>query len=314
MFRPIVFTALLVAGAAAHAGDKPIYAPVPDWVKPAPAVDGATVKDDAPLLLVVDNQQRLKDGEVTTYGETVVRIATTQVLDSAGTIKLPWQPDKGDLTIHCAEIIRGAEHIDLIAAGQRFTVLHREEQLEQRQLNGVLTATLAVEGLRVGDLLRLSFSITQKDPTLKGNVQTFAQLSAAPLRVQFARTRLIWPESSDIHWKINAADAQPQIVTAGGYRELTLTLPLAKRPEMPADAPVRFKRPPMIEATSFDSWNSISRIMAPLFATDGLIQPGSPLAAEVAKITAAETDPLKRTALALQLVQDKVRYRFKGRD
>ena len=314
MFRPIMFTALLVVGGAAHAGDKPIYAPVPDWVKPAPAVDASTIKDDAPLLMVVDNQQRLKDGEVTTYGETVVRIATTQVLDSAGTIKLPWQPDKGDLTIHRAEIIRGAEHIDLIAAGQRFTVLHREEQLEQRQLNGVLTATLAVEGLRVGDLLRLSFSITQKDPTLKGNVQTFAQLSAAPLRVQFARTRLIWPESSDIHWKINAADAQPQIVTAGGYRELTLTLPLAKQPEMPADAPVRFKRPPMIEATSFDSWNSISRIMAPLFATDGLIQPGSPLAAEVAKITAAETDPLKRTALALQLVQDKVRYLFKGMD
>ncbi|MEO9129745.1 MAG: hypothetical protein ABI240_00910, partial [Sphingomonas sp.] len=68
MFRPIVFTALLVAGGAAHAGDKPIYAPVPDWVKPAPAVDGSTVKDDAPVLLVVDNQQRLKDGEVTTYG------------------------------------------------------------------------------------------------------------------------------------------------------------------------------------------------------------------------------------------------------
>ena len=314
MFRPILFTALLVAGGAAQAGDKPIYAPVPDWVKPAPAIDASTVKDDAPLLLVVDNQQRLKDGEVTTYGETVVRIATTQVLDGAGTIKLPWQPDKGDLTIHRAEIIRGSEHIDLIAAGQRFSVLHREEQLEQRQLNGVLTATLAVEGLRVGDLLRLSFSITQKDPTLKGNVQTFAALSAAPLRVQFARTRLIWPESSDIHWKINAVDAQPQIVTAGGYRELTLTLPLPKQPEMPADAPARFKRPPMIEATSFDSWNSISKVMAPLFATDGLIAPDSPLAAEVAKITAAETDPMKRTALALQLVQDKVRYLFKGMD
>lgn len=314
MFRPILFTTLLVAGGAAHAGDKPIYAPVPDWVKPAPAVDASTIKDDAPVLLVVDNQQRLKDGEVTTYGETVIRVATTQVLDGAGTIKLPWQPDKGDLTIHRAEIIRGAEHIDLIAAGQRFTVLRREEQLEQRQLNGLLTATLAVEGLRVGDLLRLSFSVTQKDPTLKGNVQTFAGLSAAPLRVQFARTRLIWPENSDIRWRVNPADAQPQIVTAGGYRELTLTLPLVKQPEMPADAPARFKRPLMIEATSFDSWNSISKIMAPLFATDGLIAPGSPLAAEVAKITAAETDPMKRTALALQLVQDKVRYLFKGMD
>jgi tetratricopeptide (TPR) repeat protein len=54
--------------------------------------------------------------------------------------------------------------------------------------------------------------------------------------------------------------------------------------------------------------------MAPLYVTDGLIAPGSPLAAEVAKITTAESDPLKRAALALQLVQDKVRYLFKGMD
>lgn len=314
MFRPILFTALLAAGSAAHAGDKPLYAPVPDWVKPAPPIDASTVKDDTPALLELDNQLRLKDGEVTTYGETVVRIATTQILDAAGTLKMPWQPDKGDLTIHHVEIIRGTEHIDLIAGGQHFSVLHREEQLEQRQLNGVLTATMAVEGLRVGDILRFSFSITQKDPTLKGNLQTLSGLPAAPARVGFARFRMIWPQDQDIHWRLIAADLQPQVTTAGGYRELTIALPLAKQPEMPGDAPPRFKRPPMIEATSFDSWNAISKVMAPLYITDGLIVPGSLLAGEVARITAAESDPLKRAALALQLVQDKVRYLFKGMD
>ena len=314
MFRPILFTALLAAGSAAHAGDKPLYAAVPDWVKPAPSIDPATIKDDSPVLLVLDNQERLKDGEVTTYADTVVRIATTQVLESAGTLKLPWQPDKGDLVIHRVEIIRGSEHIDLIAGGQHFSVLHREEQLERLQLDGVLTATLPVEGLRVGDLLRLTVSITQKDPALKGNVQAFASLPAAPLRVEFARTRLIWPEKANIHWKANVSDAAPVVTTAGGYRELTFTVPLAKRPEMPTDAPNRFKRAPIVEATSFDSWEAISKVMAPLYATEGMITPGSPLAEEVARIMAAESDPLKRTALALRLVQDKVRYLFKGMD
>ena len=229
MLRPILFTALLAVGGIAHAGDKPLYAPVPDWVKPAPAIDATTLKDDSPALLELDNQQRFKDGEVTAYGETVVRIATTQMLDAAGTLKMPWQPDKGDLTIHRVEIIRGTDHIDLIAGGQRFSVLHREEQLEQRQLNGVLTATMAVEGLRVGDILRFSFSITQKDPTLKGNVQAFAGLPAAPARVGFARVRLIWPQDVDIHWKVNAAGVQPEVTTAGGYRDLSIALPLAKQ-------------------------------------------------------------------------------------
>jgi tetratricopeptide (TPR) repeat protein len=314
MFRPIFFTTLLAVSSVAHAADKPLYAPAPDWVKPAPAIDPASIHDDSPVFLIRDNQQQLKDGQVTAYIETAARVASTQMLDSLGTIKLPWQPDKGDLTIHRVEIIRGTEHIDLLATGGQFSVLRREAQLEQQQLNGVLTATMAVEGLRVGDVLHLSFSITQKDPTLKGNVQAFGALIAEPFRVQYARTRIIWPQDADIHWKVNASGVQPLVTTAGGYRELTVTQPLPKQPEMPADAPARFKRPPQVEATSFDGWSTISKVMAPLYATDGLIAPGSPLAAEVAKIAAAESDPLKRTAVALQLVQDKVRYLFKGMD
>jgi len=314
MYRPIVFATLLAAGTVAHAGDKPLYAPVPDWVKPAPPIDPATVRDDSPVYLILDNQQRLKDGQVTGYVETAARVGSPQLLDSLGTVKVEWSPDKGDLIIHRAEIIRGTEHIDLLAAGERFSVLRREEQLEQRMLNGTLTATMAVEGLRVGDVLNVSYSTTEKDPTLKGNVQAFALLPAEPLRIQFARTRMIWPQDLDVHWKANSGAVQPQLTTAGGYRDLSIALPLPKPAEMPADSPVRFRRPQMIEATSFDSWEAISKVMAPLYATDGLIPAGSPLAAEVAKIKAAETDPLKRTALALQLVQGKVRYLFKGMD
>ncbi|MEG3150725.1 DUF3857 domain-containing protein [Sphingomonas sp. ZT3P38] len=314
MYRPIFFAVLLAGGGVAHAGDKPLYAPAPDWVKPAPPIDPAAVKEDSPVFLILDNQQRLKDGEVTGYVETAARVASTQILDSLGTIKLPWSPDKGDLIIHRAEIIRGTEHIDLLATGERFSVLRREEQLEQRMLSGTLTATMAVGGLRVGDVLHLSYSVTEKDPTLKGNVQAFASLVAEPFRVQFARSRLIWPQDLDIHWRANAGGVQPQLATAGGYRELTLALPLPKPAEMPADSPARFRRPPLLEATSFDGWATISKVMAPLYATDGLIAPDSPLAAEVARIKAAETDPLKRTALALQLVQSKIRYLFKGMD
>ncbi|QNQ08058.1 DUF3857 domain-containing protein [Sphingomonas alpina] len=314
MLRPIFFTALIAAASAAQASDKPIYAPAPDWIKPAPAIDTASIKDESPVFLLLDGQQLLKDGQITSYVETAARVASTQMLDQIGSIKLPWQPDKGDLIIHKLEIIRGSEHVDLIAAGQRFSVLQREEQLEQRMLNGVLTATLAVEGLRVGDVLHMSISITQKDPTLKGNLQTISLLPTDPFRIQFGRTRLIWPKDAPMHWRLNVAGLQPEVTTIGGYRELSLALPLAKQPEMPSDSPTRFRRLPMLEATSFGDWASISSIMAPLYATDGLIAPGSPLAGEVAKIMAADSDPLKRTALALALVQDKIRYLFKGMD
>jgi len=315
MIRRAFLPVLLGTAAMAHASDKPVYAPAPAWAKPAPQVDAAKLDDDGPILLVMDSQQRLQDGQVWSYFESDTRVASNDVLNKLGTITLPWQPDKGDLIIHTMEILRGAEHINLLANGaQPFTVLRREQQLEQLQLNGVLTATMPVEGLRVGDVLRIVFSITQKDPTLKGKLQAFAPLLAAPVPVQFARVRLLWPHGDDVHWKVEASGADPKVVTAGGYDDLTLTLPLPKQPDMPDDAPQRYRHPTILEASSFDSWAQISQAMAPLYATDGLIVPGSPLAAEVDKLTRAEPDPVKRAAAALQLVQDKVRYLFKGMD
>ena len=246
--------------------------------------------------------------------DTATRVASPQVLTQLGTITLPWMPDKGDLIIHRVEIIRGGEHIDLLKGGDPFTVLRREQQLERLQLDGMLTATMPVGGLRVGDVLRLTFSTTEKDATLGGNVQAFASLVADPFRVQFARERLIWPDGTNLHYKIRGDKITPTVTDSGGYHELVINEPVAKQPDMPDDAPPRYKQGIAIEATTFDSWQAISKVMAPLYATDGAIAPGSPLAAEVAKIEKATTDPTRRTALALSLVQDKVRYLFKGMD
>lgn len=314
MVRHMMFFALLASAGVAHAGDKPLYAPAPDWVKPAPPVDPSRIKDDSPIFLIIDSQQRLQGDEVTVYAETAARVASTQVLDSLGTVTLPWQPDKGDLIIHTAEIVRGAERIDLLKTGERFSVLRREAQLEQRMLNGLLTATMPVEGLRVGDVLHLRYSTTQKDAALKGEVQAFAQLVTDPFRADFGRVRMIWPEGRDMKWKADASGVTPVVTRAGGFSDLTITVPLAKQPEIPGDAPSRYRHLPLLEATSFTDWAGVSRVMAPLYDTKGLIAAGSPLAAEVAKIAAATPDPIRRAALALELVQDKVRYLFKGMD
>lgn len=312
--KAILVAALLASATMAQASDKPLYAPVPDWVKPAPAVDPAKLGDNAPVFLILDRQQRLKDGQVWSYHDTETRAASPQVLSQIGTITLNWAPDKGDLIVHRAEIIRGDEHIDLLKGSDPFTVLHREQQLEQLQLDGMLTATMPVSGLRVGDVLRLTYSTTEKDATLAGNVQNFEPVLADPFRVQFARERMIWPDGSDLHYKVLGDKIAPTLADMNGYHELVVTEPVAKQPDLPDDAPARYKRGTAIEASSFADWASVSKIMAPLYDTTGTIQPGSPLAAEVDKIEKATPDPAKRAMLALQLVQDKVRYLFKGMD
>lgn len=298
---------LLATASAAHAGDKVLLQPVPGWVKPAPPIEAAKLDDAAPIVVVLDNQQRIDGSRVDAYVESATRVASTQLQGQLGTISLAWQPDKGDLIVHGIEILRGAERIDLLGTGAGFTVLRREQRLEAQELDGTLTATMQASGLRVGDVLRVRYTVTQADAALGGKAQAYLPAPADPFRAGFARSRLVWPASAPVKLRGYADGLSLTPVANGATREVDVKLPLIKQPEIPDDAPMRFARPPLIEASTFADWQDVSRTMAPLFATDGAIKPGSPLAAHVDTIRKAETDPLRRAARALAAVQGEVR-------
>ncbi|RYY25674.1 MAG: DUF3857 domain-containing protein [Sphingomonadales bacterium] len=312
--RALTAILMLLACGAAYAGDKPLYAPAPAWIAPTPAIDFAKLTDKDPMLVVFDQQQRIEKGQVWVYLNQALRVVSPQVLTQVGTIKLPWQPDQGDLIVHTAQILRGAERIDLLAKGEPLKVLQREEQLEKSQISGTLTATMAVEGLRVGDTLIFAYSMTRKDRALKGEMQTVAPLLPDSVRARFARVLLSWPTGNPVKWKLYSEGVTPKLTSQNGFDTVELALPLPKQPELPGDAPGRYNRLPLIEATSFADWAAVSKVMEPLYRTEGLIARGSPLAAEVARIAKASSDPRVRTAAALQLVQDEVRYLLNAMD
>ena len=91
LFRKLLlaFTLLCLVGTA-HAGDKPLYQPAPAWVTPAPAIDAAKLSDADPILLMIDQQHRMEDGQVWAFFDSATRIASPQVLTQAGTLPIPW--------------------------------------------------------------------------------------------------------------------------------------------------------------------------------------------------------------------------------
>lgn len=298
---------VLLAGTA-RAGETPLYQPPPDWVIPASLPDPATLGSGAPAILIFDRQQRIADGGLWSYVDTAQRITSAELLNQLANLTLPWLPDKGDLIIHELAIVRAGEQIDLLAGGNRFTVIRREQALEQRELTGVLTATLAVEGLRVGDVLRLRASTTSRDKALGGHVQALAPVITAPVSLGQGRLRTLWDKGSEPRWKLGASGIEASPVRREGFTELSFSLPGPRQPEIPPDAPIRFKPLPLLEVSTFADWAEVSRTMHPLFATDGLLKQGSPLLAEMNAILKSERTALGRTQRALQLVQDKIRY------
>jgi len=297
---------LLLGAAPAWASETPRYEPAPSWILPAPPIQQGG--SGLPLFAVLDEQTRIANGAVWEYREIGSRAISAESLARMGTLTLNWQPYHGDLIVHRVEIIRDGQHIDVLKAGQKFSVIRREQGLENLELNGILTATLQVEGLRVGDVLDVAYSVSVKDPALNGGVQASAIALTEPFKADFTRVRMIWPVGAQIRWKAYPVGLKATESEASGWHELSFALPGPKQPDMPADAPRRFQPIPAIEASSFNDWAAVSAVFAPLYQTKGLIAAGSPLANEVAKIRAAETDPKRRAAAALSLVQDRVRY------
>jgi tetratricopeptide (TPR) repeat protein len=294
----------------AIAGEEVIYDPAtPSWAKQADLAPALAVKQ---TLVLLDRQVRLEDGTSHAYSDIAYRIENPEALTQLGTLKLSWLPDKGDLKVHRLAIVRDGQTIDLLAQGTRYDVLRREQELEKRSLDGQLTATLSVPGLKVGDVLRFTQTITNRDQALNGEVQSTEGLRAEPTKMGFGRVIVSWPQDEEMRWKVHRISGAVEPVTEGGYRTIAINLPVAKPDELPDDAPSRFTIPPLLQVASFTSWQDVSQVMAPHFATAGTIAPGSAIAGEVERIKAAASTDLERTALALRLVQDEVSYLLNG--
>ena len=302
----------MVVSRPAAAGEQVLTGKAPDWVSPA-SLEGIDVKR-APAELISDSQHRLEGGVAHSYYDNAVRIDNSQTLVEHNTLSIGWLPDKGDLTVHRLEIYREGETIDLLADEPEFDVIRREQGLEARLLDGELTATLAIPGLRVGDVLRTAYSISVDDQALKDEVQVLQFLGAKPWRVAIGRAVVSWPQGEQIYWRAenNAAIGEPEL--RDGYRYLTVQLPLAEPKDMPQDSPSRYQRPTVLRVGSFTDWIELSRLMAPHYDSAAEVPAGSAIAEQAATIMQATNDPLERAALATRLVQDKVSYLMNGLD
>ncbi|MEQ1541890.1 MAG: DUF3857 domain-containing protein [Novosphingobium sp.] len=310
-------SALILALAAqqAQAGDKPLFAPAPDWILPAPPLTTKDLAQSNNFVPLFDEQVKIEGDTTVTYIDTASYIASAETLNQRGTLSLPWRPAHGDLTIHKVEILRGTERIDALQGDPGFTVLRREVGLERLMVDGSLTAVKHIEGLRVGDVLHLSFSLSERDKVLGGRAQAAMLLLPKPLRIGFGRARLIWPQSQQIAWKLlqPGIEVTPKPI-AGGFTELSLPMPGPALPEMPSAMPSRFQPVPLLVASGFSSWAEVAAVMAPHYKVDGAIAEGSDLAKAVDAIAARSTDPVRRMADALQLVQEEVRYQLMALD
>ena len=309
-FLPVFVVGGLVLGGLetpALAADKPLFAAPPAWVKPVP-IPAADPADKGPVsMLLRDEQYNYADGEEGAYLEGAFKVNTAAGLSGMGTFLAEWQPDISTLTIHKIQILRGGQTIDLLKDGSGISVLRRENNLEAETLDGILTATMVIEGLQVGDILDFSYSTTGSDPVLKGHRDAILDpWPGAPVQSTHVSVRL--PPDKAVAWRTYDAPADFVARVDGKDRVMELSTSKLEPYKAPAGAPPRFQFARRVQLSDFKSWQEVSALMAPLFDKARTLKDDSPIKAEIDKIRAASSDPKQQAAAALALVEDKVRY------
>jgi tetratricopeptide (TPR) repeat protein len=296
-------------GGAAVAADKPVVAPPEAWVKPNAIPTPKDEKAGAYRLLLADQQANFGPDGDAYYIESANRLQNTEALTGGGTVSLNWNPENDVLTIHKVHILRGDQVIDVLAK-QSFTVLRRETNLERATLDGQLTATLQVEGLQVGDVLDVAYTVKRHDPAMQGRSNGILGWPSAA--TDHSVVRALWTAPKQMQWKAAGGLGAPKVIHRGAVTELVLDKENVPESHPPKGAPARYRLGPQLELTEFGSWAEASALMTPLYDKASQLPADSPLKAEAAKIRAASSDPKVQAAMALALVQSKVRYLFLG--
>lgn len=302
--RLLIFSMLLSAAAPALANPAPNIAPAPSWVRRLPV----RVPNDTSALpvrvLLFDQQVDLTRGSIARFSEVAATVQTAAGL-GAGNISLTWRPDVDTITVHALTITRAGKTIDVLAK-QKFTVIRRETNLEQATLDGRLTASLLIDGVEVGDIIDLATTTVSRDPMLAGHVETEIAQWNGP--IDHAHARLHWARG--IPLQLRGTPGLPAFATTTDSTGSAIDLsadhvqPLVE----PNGAPRRFLVGRLIEATDFKRFADLGSLFTPLFARAATIDPAGPLAAQIAAIRAASTDPATRASAALELVESKIRY------
>jgi hypothetical protein len=308
----VLLAAALLIASPAFAAPKPTFGGPPRWVEVAPIPD-APPAEGAPAIqtLLDDNQSRLTPQGDSYYNRRVQKVLRPEGLAALTTFGVTWDPEDEAVTVHAIRLIRGGKTIDLLGRGKNMLVLRREQELERAMLDGRMSATQQIEGLQVGDILDVSWTHTGRDPVAGNRSYDMEGLGFPGVAGRY-RVKLSWPDDAPIRYRISPGFAEPSVSHQDGWTLVNVDVKDAIAPKPPVGAPARFRRLGFMETSGFESWNEISRMMAPLYARSATIDAASDLRAEIAAIAARTEDPKARAFAALRLVEDKTRYFFIG--
>ena len=136
--------------------EKQIYSLVPPagWIKHNDYDPGGESCHAASphFYLLIDYQVQVNDGEILRYCRTVEKINDSSRIEDSSLVLKDLNEENERVIYHGLDIIRDGQRISALNS-DNIKTYHREKSLEQHITDNLLTLSLSIDDLRVGDLI-----------------------------------------------------------------------------------------------------------------------------------------------------------------
>ena len=290
------------------AADRIEKAPVPDWVDAPLKAQQAEAASDSQIggeqFLLVDQQFRVETGKTTSYNRYVSRAVNDGGVDAVSHIEVVFDPSYQRLTFHRLDVIREGKREDRLGPA-KFDLLQRERELEQRIYDGSKSAYLALDDIRVGDVVDYAYSLSGSNPVFGGRASGGVFLQWA-VPVERLRIRLWYPPEREIQVKTFRWDGEPKALRRAGWSGYEWSRDRVPALRLEEGAPSWFDPYPLAIWSEYRDWSQVVEWASPLYAIGTSLPSG--LIAVVGEIKSSHATPEARLQAALRWVQANVRY------
>ncbi|MEY2526295.1 MAG: hypothetical protein QOE73_1066 [Verrucomicrobiota bacterium] len=278
-------------------------APTPDWVKQvtAPNEDAMGSESAGTAYLLVDEQENLERSA--SYYHQVRKITSENGVQNGASMSISFNPAFEKLIFHSIQLTRNGVPSNRLDRSH-IKLLQREENTDRFIYDPSYNAQIALDDVRVGDVIDISYTVEGANPLRQGKYSViFSMQWSVPVVRNFLR--LVYPSNRNLGFQAQNDTTRPTISAANGITEWSYEAANIPGRKVEDDAPDDYSPTRRLEISEFHDWAELAQWAMPLFETEA--PRSSEFDAEIDKLKAI-INPELRVVAALRFVQDEIRY------
>lgn len=252
-----------------------------------------------------DRQVDRRPGQDIAYTDYIYEPRSQGNVGEAGRFDVQFNPEYQKLVLHRVELFRNGHWQSRLKPGE-ITIARREQQFEQEISDGTVTALIVIEDVRVGDVIRISFSVIGSNPILAGQTSEQTRLSIGHPILDL-RLRTLYPPGTAIRVHRENGAPEPAITNTAAATQVEIAASRIDRLQDEGDYPVWYQPHPLVQFAPRRTWTDVVAWALPLYPDRGTVTLPDDLELRITRWKQLPTAGAKLKA-ALRAVQDEVRY------